>query len=160
MSNRHVHADMIIAKAENRDLVQFYKSSGAWYLVSPDERGAVFYDNVKYFLCLPQHNEACLHWLNGGDAEFEFLPNGSGNYGEMEPLEDYPWVADHLFMDAEINLRIKPKKEKRWIGVYGTHVTEHTFSSKGNLKRYIKKTPKWHYTALEAWQFIEVEVEE
>ncbi|AUR97320.1 hypothetical protein NVP1238A_71 [Vibrio phage 1.238.A._10N.261.52.F10] len=148
MSNRHVHADMIIAKAENRDLVKFYKSLGAWYLVSPDERGAVFYDNVKYFLCLPQHNEdgQCLRWLNGGDAEFEFLPNGSGNYGEMEPLEDYPWVADHLFMDAEINLRIKPKKEKRWI----------RFTSKGDFARAYTEKPD---AMNKGDQLIEIEVE-
>ena len=58
MNNRHAHADMIIAKAENMNLVSFCKprSETKWQEMSrlnfPDFGGS-----HDYFLCLPQHNE-------------------------------------------------------------------------------------------------------
>lgn len=74
--SKHKHADMIIAKANNMDLVVFYKKddSEGWFVSSLD---VMVYDGYDYefFLCLPQHKDACLHWLNGGISQVEY-PSG------------------------------------------------------------------------------------
>ena len=110
---KHVHFEKIVAKAANMELVVLAKSL-KWHEVD-DEDYLFFSQHDDYFLCLPQHKEACLHWLNGGDVQVrdfvtspflditdwgkEWLPNGCGFMVES-------WV-----------IRIKPKKEKRWIAV-------------------------------------------
>lgn len=111
---RHPNEEMIKAKAENMDLVIFVRhtktewvEAGFMALVADKSAGG-------YFLCLPKHKEVTLHWLNGGDVlvkEFndqpaERLIEGSGFSG---------WHDATVFMAQEAKIRIKPRKEKRWI---------------------------------------------
>ena len=109
---RHKHADMIIAKAENRDLVVFCKQSDGWVMCSQDGIISWSYD-LEYLLCPPQHKEAYLHWLNGG--EIQVLHNGEwkicGEYG----AGCQSWSHDGFLMHNGCDYRIRPRKEKRWI---------------------------------------------
>ena len=62
---KHRHADMIIAKANNVDLVVLSKSHGKWDL---SHFSMMLSGEEDCFLCLPKHKKACLHSLNGGQA--------------------------------------------------------------------------------------------
>lgn len=150
---KHKHYEMIVAKAANMSLVRMYygREKGEWE-VSPMQ-DFLFYDNNEYFLCLPQHKEACLHWLNGGK-----LTNKQGSLSWSRP-SDTQWSPDSSFMDENEDIRIPPKKEKRWIAIYGNHVFGGHFKSKELAMDTVNKHPNNECCAPEAWQFIEIEVE-
>ena len=117
---KHKHYDMIVAKAANTELVKFVKHLGEWIATQTDEWNIA----SDYFLCLPKHKEACLHWLNGGDV---ISANTDARDGSINPYGG-KWSSDCYFMNEFHNLRIKPKKEKRWIvyrngNVYGEYLS-------------------------------------
>ena len=143
---KHVHYEMIVAKAANMELVVLAKSL-KWHEVD-DEDYLFFSQHDKYFLCLPQHKEACLHWLNGGDAQYlsgameKWINFGSSRY----------WCGTHLFMRSDASIHIKPKKEKRWIAVL----------SNGRVSGWHDEgleMLKQQYNECAGWQFIQIEVE-
>lgn len=158
--NRHIHADKIIAKAENMDLVVLVKhgtKSNPNWLVTNDKNSINFpiWDkDSDYFLCHEEHTEACLHWLNGGEVEVFH-----DNRWLKVSLSYVEWTPDSFFMNSKASIRIKPKKEKRWIGVYGNHVTNGMYPTKELCERCVSRSAKFKHCASEGWQFIEIEVE-
>lgn len=166
---KHKNYEMIKAVAYNTELVIFFNDTedNEWrpcsfeMLFSPDVE-------TEYFLCLRQHKEACLHWLNGGEAQLDHfdepMPNSGvkGNCHLVDFYEDVnslPWKINHPFMDEAQEFRIKPKKEKRWIGVYNHNVTSQHFDSIETAKSFIRRRDEFKNCAPEAWNFIEIEVE-
>lgn len=148
---------MIIAKAENMELVVFIKNtqnSGKWWALTSDVNMIPPFDDDLYFVCLPKHKEACLHWLNGGKTQVL-----DRNWVNLFPIESYPWELEHDFMCDENEIRITPKKEKRWIGVYGAHVTDGHYPNVESCKRMTERSDKFKHCAPEKWQFIEIEIE-
>ncbi len=151
---KHKHYDMIVAKAENMELTTLVKFGETWMISAPHTVGEVisFVSLYEYFLCLPQHKEACLHWLNGGESQY--LSNGMEkwiNFGDSTR-----WSDTHLFMTTECELRIKPKKEKRWVlECNGTFVTTRIFTSEGAAKLWIEEFDR----ADEGIAVIEIEIE-
>lgn len=123
---KHVHAEMIKAKADDMSLIVFVKCghNSAWRETeTPTQFPLSEFDDVQYFLCLPQHKEVCLHWLNGGDIQVL-----DSNWINVHPVESYPWEDEHDFMCEDSKIRIKPKKEKRLIVyrndvVYGPYLS-------------------------------------
>lgn len=115
---KHKHYEMIVAKAGNMELVVFVKpcDNGAWY--EKCDSACQWWEDSDYFLCLPQHKEACLHWLNGGVSQVEYT-NASYPYWCNIEADEVNWSSGHIFMDVLLKTRIKPKKEKRWITVNG-----------------------------------------
>jgi hypothetical protein len=120
---KHKHDEMIVAKAANTGLVQFIKMDGEWENAGLSDKFISFSEEYDYFLCLPQHKEACLHWLNGGDVRAIHFENQMPDSGVMfdsdfvdveDGVDTYPWKGNHIFMQ-EHEIEIKPKKEKRWI---------------------------------------------
>lgn len=110
---KHKHYDMIVAKAANTELVVFYYTpvNDKWIKkLCQDDMD--FEEGVKYFLCLPQHNEngQCLHWLNGGQIKLK----GGITWSKGTPVE---WHLYSPFMSNEYDLSIKPRKEKRWVAI-------------------------------------------
>lgn len=153
---KHVHYDKIVAKAENMKLETFINQDGEWRLMV---NAFPMSEHFNYFLCLPQHKEACLHWLNGGSVQVESEPR------ELNPLTEYcgkfpetNWDKDVWCMHP-LSVRIKPKKEKRWIGVYGKHITENHFGSKSEVEKHVNESPVYSNCAHNWWQFIEIEIE-
>ena len=67
---KHKHYDKIVAKAANMSLVVFcrdaYHAEEGWFETS----NLPIQDEFDYYLCLPQHKEACLAWLNGANISF------------------------------------------------------------------------------------------
>ena len=127
---RHRHYDMIVAKAANMDLVVLMKSKvmGTWSK-SKLRHLPSFYDDGEYFLCLPQHNEngQCLHWLNGGDVQQKPIKD-DGVWIDYSDASKVTWKNWNSFMRDDLEFRIKPKKEKRYIiyrndNVYGTYLS-------------------------------------
>ena len=160
--SKHKHYEMIVAKAENMDLVTFVKFGNEWMVSEPNETGVIltFDDRYEYFLCLPQHNESgqCLHWLNGSEAQIEYIHASYPvwNFIDNDATE---WSAGHVFMDEKLNIRIKPRKEKRWIAIVPdanrkNAVTPMHYASKEEL---IERC--FTATDYSNWQFIEIEVE-
>ena len=138
---KHKHYEMIVAKAANMELVRFAKEKGTgeWYELSEDFMCS-FNEECEYFLCLPQHKEACLHWLNGGDVQ-----RLTARQDWLKIGYDLGWTDCHEFMNPDFEFRIKPKKEKRWLIYSGT----------GVLKEEYNKAPQIIY---EGDQVVEIEV--
>lgn len=65
---KHKHYDKIVAKAANMDLVVFcrdaYHVKEGWF----ETYNLPIQEEFDYFLCLPQHKESCLAWLNGANG--------------------------------------------------------------------------------------------
>lgn len=157
----HPHYDMIVAKAANMDLVIFRKDyqNTPWCRLVDSE--LPLDESKEYFLCLPHHKDACLHWLNGGEVEAMHFENQMPNSGVKfdsgfacieDCVESYPWKFNHIFMQNH-EIRIKPRKEKRWIGVRAkdgaTTVARNTVQE--------ARTDTIGVTG--NWQFIEIEVD-
>ena len=145
----HVHAEMMKTHADDVSLCAFVrlKRSGDWC----ESSKPVFNDSYSYFLCLPKHKEACLHWLNGGLIECNSkLTNG------WEDCADYNecfWKLSCGMMREDANYRIKPRKEKRWIAV---HNVDSSVVLNVNFKSINEAKDATHGGN---WQFIEIEVE-
>ena len=106
---KHANSEMIKAVADNTELVIFCKgNSGRWKAACPAD---IFYNDS--FLCLPQHKDACLHWLNGGDVQIILQPETKFLDWDRPSRE---WRPEVSFM-FDNTFRIKPKKEKRWIRI-------------------------------------------
>ena len=158
---KHKHAEMIKAKADNMELVVFERQNTATHEkeeykpIQPDGNRAIwFHEDADYFLCLPQHKEVCLHYLTGGDVlvKSNFVPSWETvTHGQS-------WGAGIGWMREDAQYRIKPKKEKRWIGVFkdGSRFknTEFSYETVDELKDKC-----WAPFGFDNWQFIEVEVE-
>lgn len=155
----HKHAEMIKVKADNMELVLFFKADEVeWRKVDGQD---VFPINrshyVEYFLCHPKHADVCLHWLNGGEVEVLV-----GDVRSESMPKDYfrEWRREHIFMRDDLDIRIKPRKEKRWIGIYrGEFVTEKTMGTLQDVQEYVLSSTHYKYCAPEGWQFIQIEVE-
>lgn len=156
----HKHAEIIKAKADNMELVVFCKFKGSdWIVARVDWYDSFsFLDEYEYFLCLPKHKEACLHWLNGRDIEAR-IQGGNSSFVNLTGNPNKEWSGITVFMSSECEIRIKPHKEKRWIGVYGTQATDSVCSTRELCERYVRSSGKYKHYPLEEWQFIEIEVE-
>lgn len=121
---RHPYADLFTAKLNNEELVLIEKHRD-WeeWKVQSTNMCVMIHDTYEYFLCLPQHKEACLHYLNGGTIEVK--SDLVGKWTEV--CRGRSWRHGTGWMREDAQYRIKPKKEKRWIGVHpdghcgGTH---------------------------------------
>lgn len=113
---KHAYAELFTEKLNDTSLVLFEKHQEwkEWREVSRSDLVFTVGGNFEYFLCLPQHKQFCLHWLNGGDVIVRDHPDDerervllSSGYSN--------WHAASVFMCEKTVIRIKPKKEKRWI---------------------------------------------
>jgi hypothetical protein len=155
---KHKHYDLIVAKAADMNLVVLSQNQkdGSW-LVQNDQGTTDFGECINYFLCLPQHKEACLHWLNGGESEH------GGEFGQWNSCEGWnkKWFSTTCgFMRSSHQTRIKPKKEKRWIATFPWagnvfYVTPESFASEGLLNDYVDM----HYGKRDLMLIHEIEVE-
>lgn len=103
----HKHAAMIKAKADNMDLVVFTVAAGKWEIVNEEEGELPYFDSdYPYFLCLPQHKEACLHVLNGGDIEFSYKDYDDW-IDSCKNGKELVWSEDLDFMSKNYHFRIK-----------------------------------------------------
>lgn len=135
---KHKHYEMIMAKAANMELVVFLENDQGWS-EKENQSDIQFHEQFDYFLCLPQHKESCLHWLNGGvDLDVKIY---SGNWFDYSIVNTgKPWSYDRDFMQSQHWFRIKPKKEKRWIGLLdGDFLAEKHFESELDLRIFVDK---------------------
>lgn len=142
---KHKHAEMIKAKADNIGLVVFVNDDIGGELKWREMVNSFpISPNHEYFLCLPQHKEACFHWLN--DGEIEFNSEFSDGLTEYEPIK--AWGIGSIFMQDDYQIRIKPQKEKLWIAVRKdsyerlggnrkVRVCSHAFVSKYDAEEYL-----------------------
>ena len=129
--SKHVHADMICAKAMNQELVKLvYCCVSKLWVVSHSEE---FLIQGKYFLCTEKHKEACLHYLNGGDVVLSSTMLGRGSERIIENEEVLPWTLLSIFCDDDYNIiaYVAPKKEKRWV----------VYNGKGEFINSLKAEP-------------------
>ncbi len=154
MNNKHKYYEMIVAKAANMDLVLFVRaqvSPGSYQWDLTDLADLCKNQNKKFFACLPQHKQACLHWLNGGDSQI--LNSPRHEWMTLESYEKDPaWHAYSDFMSSECQTRIKKKKVKRWVVI----------DENLNVLPKLWVDPEALETAMEKksdHQFIEIEVE-
>ena len=156
MKNKHKHAEMIKAKADNMDLVVFYRLEGEyWWQKESDDAALPYETDIDYFLCLPKHEEACLHWLNTG--EIQGLVCGKWTDLHQEDMD----MSLSLSFRCKFNkYRIKPRKEKRWIAVhlYSNQATPAVGTYK-LCSDYVLRHMKLLGSPFCEWQFIEIEVE-
>ncbi|AUR81703.1 hypothetical protein NVP1089O_54 [Vibrio phage 1.089.O._10N.261.51.F9] len=111
---KHRYYDLIVAMAENTDLILFAELMGEWQQANMQD--LLINDSFEqYFVCLPKHKEVCLYWLNGGDIQGED-PKKQHSFDDYAPFTDRKfWSCTSWYMRTDRNMRIKPKKEKRFI---------------------------------------------
>lgn len=146
---------MIVAKAANMELVVFANSGdGEWFEMNEEEVPII--SDFDFFLCLPQHKDACLHWLNGGVSQVEYTKSPYTYWCDIES-EEVKWSLDNVFMSELLKIKVKPKKEKRWIAVDAStsQCTRH-YSTKESC--FNSEFAGCEGNA-SGWQFIEIEVE-
>lgn len=148
----HKHAEMIKAKVGDMDLEVFFKNPDGcnkWLKIENSCELSGFYEHYEYFLCHPKHSDVCLHWLSGGAVE---VLEGE-EWMEALTKDDFgKWQNTHFFMCDDEDARIKPRKEKRWIGYHKYGLT--------TASAYLSKDDALSNTIdHENWQFIEIEVE-
>ena len=152
--------EMVIAKANNDNLFVFVNNFGEWEL--SDFKSLVGVSDFEYFLCLPQHKEACLHWLNGGGVQYKL--EKEKRWTNIAPYVEIPKCKPHgFFMGTNYGYvyRIKPKKVKRVIGVNvktGQTTSAYELDKEGNYA--VDEVRLTKNSAISDWQFIEIEVEE
>ena len=146
------HAEMIKAWADNDSLICFYISGRSQWQVSQIPH---WKKESEYFLCLPQHKEACLHWLNGGLVLVD-----NDDYHKNNHTMEANRYGNGVFMIQSVSIKIKPRKEKRIIGINvstGQTTSAYECDDEGNYAEdEIRLTKKGD---ISAWQFIEIEVE-
>ncbi len=165
---KHAYAELFTAKLNDVSLVLFEKHEEwkEWREATKSDLVFAVGVNFDYFLCIPQHKEACLHWLNGGDVQAVHFENQMPDSGVMldsdfVDLEDdvftYSWKDNHIFMQ-EHEITIKPKKEKRWIGYCASR--NQTIPHPQDSGQLAMDYAALHYSYhVNEWQFIEIEVE-
>lgn len=131
----HEHAEMIKAKADNMELVVFINNYDKWML--GDLKNLVDLDMIPAFLCLPQHKEVCLHWLNGGDVQFK--PKLTNLWIMLDEKSNSKWTKDSGWTMGTFQFRIKPKKEKRYIGIKKDGYATKHFATPLEVKQYITR---------------------
>ena len=144
----HKHADLIKAKVDNMALVVFYKDcyypEQGWQETSQ----LPMQEEFDYFLCLPQHKDACLRWLNGDDVQ-------------MQSDDEWLDIKDpSIFMSEYTNIRTKSQKQKLWIAVK-TDKHEHL----GGCRKlricshaFVNKQDAEDYLDLSDAQLVEIEI--
>lgn len=147
---KHTNAEMIKAVVDNLELVIFFKEAddARWFNTNIHSLVNAC-STTDYFLCLPQHKEACLHWLNGGKAQVKYT-KASYPYLCYVDISESNWSDGHVFMDKLLNIRIKPQKEKRWI-IW--NLDEDRFHCN------FKQDPEGRYSANFNFQILTVEVD-
>ena len=145
MSNKHPHAEMIKAFLDNTEICVLinHEDEGKWLYANP---GALLdYQNQEFFACLPQHKEAVLNVLNGGESQtyreggtWKLAVCGSG------------WNSDFWYMREDKESRIKPRKEERWIAVSGD-ATSNLYKTRRKLELIYgeNKNPNVQFVRLE-----------
>jgi len=113
---KHKYYEIIVAKANNMDLVLLYRAdtSELWRRTISDKAFPIN-DTSEYYLCHPKHAEACLHWLNGGEVQYIFVDD----WVDVRGIACLWSSCYGVFTRGDREIRIKPKKEKRWV-VYRT----------------------------------------
>ena len=153
---KHEHYDMIVAKAENMDLIQFvYNNHFEKWVECAGQEDVRFVDGGMYFLCLPKHKEACLHWLNGGDIDY--LDSNEGWVRHSKYTESIKWNHRMMLVDPEEKFRIKPRKEKRCIAVTKQNCVDKLFDTKTQAKEFVAAF--YPNNKCSDFQLIEIEVE-
>lgn len=143
---KHKHYEMIVAKATNIELTVFYRyKNDEWEEASSEM--LVWDIKAEHFLCLPQHKEVCLHWLSGGEVQTTRECSDLG-WDTLLPF-DGVWSKVSHFMCADILLRIKPKKEKRWIGTCKNFVTALNYPSIDECKDAVGDDTSWEFHEIE-----------
>lgn len=152
---KHEQYAMILEKASNVDLVVFVKNDhndGEWEVC--DFESMIAHPELSFYLCLPKHNEngQMLHWLNGGHETLECNSPFTDGFERCYTIGS--WKAGGGYMRSDVEYKIKPKKEKRWIA-YSTNQKRLgclTFDSEVEARN--------HYIhEVDEPQFIEIEVE-
>jgi len=133
----HKHAAMIKAKADNMDLVVFIQHDQTEW--------------EQVLICLPQHKEACLHWLNGGEIEYDNMKN----WIAYDLTIDNPKYPLQDFTGLEFNFRIKPRKEKRHIYISKLGATTYAKKTKEEAAREVSIMGGSFYV----WKHYEIEIE-
>lgn len=151
----HKHAEMIEAKIYNMDLVVFFKPKDReWLKLDTNYELPAFNENLEYFICHPNHADVCLHWLNGGEVQAVF------NFAWTDSLLNARWSTAHPLMNEQEEVRIKPRKEKRWIGVCNrSGETTRAYLSEGDGLYFAKAEVERKFGITKGWEFIEIEVE-
>lgn len=152
---KHRHYEMIVAKAANMDLVIMSKNSrhGKWS--DRNDQGCKFSEEFDYFLCLPQHKEACLHWLNGGHVQWGSTEHEEFDWYDKDTIGINSIEEDaKYFLCPTIKVRIAPRKEKRWIAISDKENHIFFFDTKSEVEKNICM-----YYSKDNYQIIEIEVE-
>ena len=148
----HKHRDMMKAYADDSSLCVFVNLTHheKWKIT----QNPAFFVNCEYFLCLPKHKEACLHWLNGGRIQWcDDLLAWTDKDNYTDDLESQEFFFGNGFMLDDNKFRIKPKKVKRFVVIHRGDLASCLFESHVDIKNCYRS----EYNELQIFP-IEIEV--
>ncbi|WP_273979332.1 hypothetical protein [Vibrio parahaemolyticus] len=98
---KHKKYKMLLAKADNMDLVILLKYESQYTWVKSPNSYPPNNDYTIGFLCLPKHEVACLSALNGSKIQ---IREGEGDWVEVEL--DSQWDKNEWYMSERFDSRI------------------------------------------------------
>ncbi|AKO77502.1 hypothetical protein R7P80_02375 [Vibrio sp. 2092] len=98
---KHKKYKMLLAKADNMDLVILLKYESQYTWVKSPNSYPPNNDYTIGFLCLPKHEVACLSALNGSKIQ---IREGEGDWVEVEL--DSKWKKTEWYMSEHFDSRI------------------------------------------------------
>lgn len=110
--DRHCHADMIIQKVNDMDLVVFCYSPAKQKYHELAKNFLPDSVSMNYFMCLPKYRKECLCWLNSGRVQIE---SPDGKWVDVDVLAKgvLPSVAEHnTWLMTGQSFRIKPRPSR------------------------------------------------
>lgn len=149
---KHKHYEKIVAKASNMDLVVLTKDviapvDAPWVAIEMGYLPA-FDEHCEYFLCLPQHKDAVLCGLNGGEFQVKCTKD---YYSDSWHLNGDKWFGSCVwYMLSNHHSRIKPRKEKRWIAIIDGYAMPKLLDSEQAVNNAKQLMPSAQFVEIEA----------
>lgn len=105
------YSEMIKAWADNKNTVVLFRTRDEWYLCGDP----TWREDIEYFICLEKHKNTTLAFLNREDIQIR----SSDGHHWLDRDNSYPdWSWSGWYMNEDLQSRIKPKKETRWMYRY------------------------------------------
>ncbi|HFQ4860119.1 TPA: hypothetical protein ACGU7E_003291 [Vibrio vulnificus] len=131
---KHRHLQLIEEKARNLDLVVFVNNGIKCEEV--DFAAMVEHEDFDFFLCSKKHLDIVNYWLGNGMPMLQIRSKGNPVWVDFNP--DLSLGIGFDFMKEENEIRLKPRKQKRWVGVAVNGQSTPNYGVKGRVEDWIK----------------------
>ncbi|PNG65003.1 hypothetical protein CRN61_17805 [Vibrio vulnificus] len=131
---KHRHYRLIEEKAKNLDLVIFVNDGKRCQ--ETDFSSMVEHEDVDFFLCSQKHLDLVNCWIESGMPTLQIRGKKHPVWVDFNP--DLSLGVGLDFMKEENEIRLKPRRQKRWVGVAVNGESTPNYGVKGRVEGWIK----------------------